>query len=140
MEKSTVSGIYFYVQRSGEVPIAENGVIRFNRERLNIGGAMDMSSGVFTVPKNGIYFLSFSMSKDGYNIESMWIYFRINGFKIGTAVAGTGLLGLHAVMQSTLKLKKGDRVDLWKSRYGALEYRSGDPSSHFTGWLLSEEQ
>ena len=81
------------------------------------------------------------MSKDDYNIESVWIYlYRINGTKIGTADAATGPLGLHAVMQSTLKLKKGDRVDLWKSRYGALEYRSGDPSSHFTGWLLSEEQ
>jgi len=64
------SGIYFYVQRHGSLPIATNGAIRFNKERLNMGGAMDISTGVFTVPKTGIYHFSLAMMEH-WNIVLM---------------------------------------------------------------------
>ena len=70
MNKSTVSGIYFYVQRHGNLPIAENGVIRFNKERLNIGGAMNISTGVFTAPKTDMYHFSATIAKEGYSLQS----------------------------------------------------------------------
>ena len=54
VSKSAISGIYFYVQRYGILQVAKDGVIRFNKERLNIGGAMNISTGVFTAPKAGI--------------------------------------------------------------------------------------
>ena len=84
MNVSSSSGVYFYVQRNGSLPVAANGVIRFNQVRLNIGGAMNRSTGVFTAPKAGIYHLSVTISKEGHSFETMDIYVRLNGNKIGT--------------------------------------------------------
>ncbi len=145
MNKSTSSGIYFYVQRFGNklLPAAKDGVIRFNKERLNIGGAMNISTGVFTVPKAGIYHFSASVAKEGYSIDaihSLKIYFRVNGNKIGMSGIGGTVAGAPVNIPPTLKLKKGDRVDLWKeNNNGILEYRTGELAHHFTGWLLAEE-
>jgi len=117
-----------------------NGVIRFNKERLNIGGAMNISTGVFTAPKSAIYHFSVAIQKEGYSLDPMWIYFRVNGNKIGMSAVGAAVPGAPATLHPILKLKKGDRVDLWKDNsYGTLEYRSGDLIHHFSGWLLQEE-
>jgi len=47
-----------------------------------------------------------------------------------------GLIGAPISIQSTLKLKKGDRVDLWKPSNGGLANHIPSPLDHFTGWLL----
>jgi len=122
------------------MPNVENGVIRYNKERLNVGKAMDISTGVFTAPKTGIYHFSFTIMKEGFSLDIMVIYFRVNGNKIGASSIGHTVAGAPATLHPTLKLKKGDRVDLWKdNQHGTLEYRSGEISHHFSGWLLAEE-
>ena len=140
MSKSSITGIYFYVQRFGNLLAAKDGVIRFNKERLNIGGAMNISTGVFRAPKTGIYHFSVTIAKEGYSLEAIWIYFRINGIKMGQSAVGAPVAGAAATIHPILKLKKGDRLDLWKDNsFGKLEYRSGEISHHFSGWLLTEE-
>ena len=131
MEKSAFKGgIYFYVQRYGSFPVATNGVIRFNKERLNMGGAMNITTGVFTVPKAGIYHFSVTIEKEGYSFDALWIYFRVNSNKIGMSAVGAAVTGAPATLHPTLKLKKGDRVDLWKDNsLGTLDYRSGTTSA-----------
>ncbi len=138
------SGVYFYVARKGDLPTYSNGVVRFNMERLNIGRAMNVSTGVFTAPKSGIYHFSFSIHKEGYSnmLEQLWIYFRLNGIKMGTSAISQGPLSAPATAQFVLKLKPGDRVDLWKPRSGTIGKCAGTPvtetCNHFTGWLLEE--
>jgi len=140
MNNTPSTGIYFYVLRHIKLPVAPNGVIRFIKECLNIGGAMNITTGVFTVPKTGIYHFSFSIMKEAYSLEPMWIHFRVNGYNIGTSAVGGTISGAPATLQPTLKLKKGDRVDLWKdNKSGTLEYVSGERTHHFSGWLLQEE-
>ena len=140
MNVSPSSGVYFYVQRYGILPVAPNGVIRFNQERLNIGGAMNLTSGVFTVPKAGIYHLSVTISKEGLSLDGIKIYIRVNGYRIGVSTVGATVTGAPATLNPILKLKKGDRVDVWKdNNFGILEYRSAEPIHHFSGWLLVEE-
>ena len=67
------------------------------------------------------------------------IYFRVNGNKIGVSSIGRTVAGAPATLHLTLKLKKGDQVDLWKDDHGTLEYRTGEIFHHFSGWLLAEE-
>ena len=63
---------------------------------------MNISTGVFTVPKDGIYHFSFSIMKEGYSFDAMWIYIRVNGAKIGMSVVGAPVPGAPANIQSTL--------------------------------------
>ena len=63
---------------------------------------MNISTGVFSVPKDGIYHFSFSIMKEGYSFDAMWIYLRVNGAKIGMSVVGAPVPGAPANIQSTL--------------------------------------
>jgi len=110
--------------------------IRFNNQRLNVGNAMDTSNGVFTAPISGIYQFSFSMTKDGWTTGELFVYLRLNSNKIGLSISSSGFYAGLASFQSILALKKGDRIDLFKSQ-GKL---NSDTSNicHFTGLLLEE--
>ena len=57
---SSGGGVHFFVQRDRATQANTEGVIPFQIEKLNIGGAINTSTGIFTVPKNGVYHFSFS--------------------------------------------------------------------------------
>ena len=135
------AGIFFYVQRGNNAPTTKDGVLRFPIEQLNVGKAMSISTGVFTAPKFGIYSFSFSIAKEAFKVmEPLNIYLRVNGVRIGVSTVSAGPLSANAVMDIVLKLKKGDRVDLWKGKEGTLAniYCGDTPCHHFTGWLIKE--
>jgi len=135
--KSSDSGIYFYVQ-IGNRSFASAGVLRYDRQVFNSGGGMNLKSGVFTAPKAGIYVISFSILKNGYKFDYMEIILRLNGVGIGSSTAGVNLAANSATLQSTLKLKKGDRVYLWKTK-GDLSSSCSVYCHHFTGSLMEED-
>jgi hypothetical protein len=57
--KIATAGAYFYVQR--ETSYTTNmTTIPYEVDRLNIGGALDLATGVFTVPTNGVDFFIFN--------------------------------------------------------------------------------
>ncbi len=53
------SPAYFSVHKSVDFNLT-NTPVRFEVERLNVGGAMNLSSGIFTAPRAGKYFFSHS--------------------------------------------------------------------------------
>ena len=106
--------------------------------RLNVGNAMNAATGIFTAPKPGTYFFSFS----GRGVSNSFILPRLflNDNVIGTGCSDT-VSGDSPTftLQSTLQLNAGDQVSLKFSngRNGYL-YDNGDHFTHFTGWLLQE--
>jgi len=99
---------------------------------------MDLKKGVFTVPKAGLYTFFFSIAKNSFDIKWLEIDLRVNGVQIGHSLAGSGFFSAPATLQTYLKLRKGDRVDLWKS-YGSLNHICAFYCHHFTGFLIEED-
>ena len=100
---------------------------------------MNATSGIFTAPKPGTYFFSFS----GVGSFNSWSYpqLDLNGILIGSGVADAESTG-HSTfsIQSTLQLNAGDQVSLKLDLLGTgYIYDDGDHFTHFTGWLLQED-
>lgn len=130
--------VHFYVQRSGDFNVT-NSVVPFNVERLNLGGAIDLATGVFTVPVNGIYhFESFGL-KEANDLKSIYIALQVNGVDISSSYAldyGAVYRGLSGISAS-LRLKTGDQVRLFKTT-GTLNDEGG-LFTHFSGSLIEED-
>lgn len=75
---------------------------------------------------------------DSNSSEALNIFLRLNEQVIGNAYAATDPGKYRScTVQATLKLKRGDRVDLYKQR-GTL-HDDSSPDTHFTGMLLEED-
>ena len=109
---------------------AGDGVITWDTTHLNIGNAMNAATGVFTVPKDGVYTFHFSGMKTS-DVSSMFILLRLNGNEVGRGDAGGEWSSVS--IHSTLSLKSGDKVDVM--HIGSKLYSQ---ANQFTGWLLEE--
>ena len=138
-----LSPVYFYVQRGGDF----NGTdtpIPFDVERLNVGGAMDLASGKFTAPREGIYSLSFTgfaFIPASSSRVVLDVYMYLNGNVIGSGSAdeaGTANQFETTSFQMTLNLQKGDQIwfEIWQLSSGV--YLRGIFGTHFSGYLLEE--
>ena len=101
---------------------------------------MNAGSGIFTAPKPGIYFFSFSGIGSTKSYTGTELY--LNGNFIGTGWAETESNYDHPTftLQSTLQLNAGDQISL-KLTSGGNGYLDdhGSHYTHFTGWLLQED-
>ena len=97
---------------------------------------MNITSGIFTVPKSGIYFFSFTGIKDSLvNYLDLDLYHNSNRI---TRAYGANVAGLFtATLSSTLNLKSGDIISL-RLANGHL-YDGGAHYTNFNGMLLQEE-
>jgi hypothetical protein len=147
--------VYFYVQRNSPF-YAFKDAIPFDFARVNIGDAMRIQTGIFTAPRSGTYFFSFTglaSFPESKPPEKMQLGIGIykNGDRVGRALAEESNtvdnqkcpLGL----QSTLKLMTND--DIWLqidvkstpevSLFDDAGVERDEQWTHFTGWMLQEE-
>lgn len=139
---------YFYVQRETDFKVL-NTPIPFEIDRLNVGRAMDLTSGIFTAPRAGTYFFSFTGM--GHFITSsatrvyVYVGLFVNGDKIGSGLVDeantVSYQNSPLMIQSTLNLKEGDQV--WTAitavTTGMYLHDSTNHYTHFSGWMLDED-
>jgi hypothetical protein len=138
--------VHFEVQRNSKFNTT-NTPIPFNLEMVNEGNAMNSTSGIFTAPRQGIYFFSFMgavhLSSSSNSFLNSFLY--LNGNLIGTSTVSEGNSAggqfSPLTLQSTLNLKKGDEVWVGIEYLGTSSYLHDDSRhfTHFTGFMLEEE-
>jgi hypothetical protein len=123
--------VYFYVQTNVHHSTV-NTAIPFEVTRTNVGNAMNPSTGIFTAPRPGKYFFTFSGIS--YAAASH-IELHLNGVLIGTG---------HSTEQfytfshhATLQLSQGDQIRLFL-KTGSV-YGDGRLFTSFVGILMEED-
>lgn len=99
---------------------------------------MNTTSGVFTAPKSGVYHFNFFGLKKGFDLEQLVVYLRHNSIRVGSCSTSHGATMFPVAIHATLKLKRGDRVDIYKEKG---DFNHQEPNSvHSTGSLLEEDK
>jgi hypothetical protein len=119
--------VYFTVGRTTSFSTL-NTILSFEKESLNVGDAFNMSTGVFTAPRNGTYFFAFS----GFPENGNPLYFNLQLNDENMANCYSPYVATNCNIPFTTKLSSGDRVQLF------LQTGSTN-SAVFTGWLIAED-
>jgi hypothetical protein len=143
--------VHFYVQRSS-IYNTTGTPIPFDLAVVNEGNAMNLTSGIFTAPRPGIYFFSFTgnvvlpATSQVYLGVGLYLndpsYYQIGLGYVSDEGNNVARQFSPLTLQSTLKLKKGDQVWLKIDAMSSGAYLadlSFDHYTHFTGWMLEEE-
>jgi hypothetical protein len=111
--------------------------------RLNVGNAMNPTTGIFTAPRTGKYFFAYSGLSDGSTPVRIDFLFRnrrsSDWEKIGQAYGANNYVTF--ALESTLQLSKGDQICLYL-KLGKIHEWIGPgfgPYSSFVGMLMEED-
>lgn len=138
------SPVYFYVQRNTSFYIETKSltsiVLPFQIERSNVGGGMNIRTGIFTAPRAGTYVFNFGgIKRDRPRYVNIFLHH--NETNRVASVYGSQHEGYFTMsLQSILQLKVGDSVKLVvESSHGGGIFDDKDMTTHFSGFLLDEE-
>ncbi len=140
--------VHFYVQRNSHFNTTKT-PIPFDLAVVNEGNAMNLTSGIFTAPRPGIYFFSFTGNARfpaSSSAVTLGVVLYLNWVPIGVGYVSeagntSGQYNPLAI-QSTLNLKSGDQfwITIDSTSSGAFLYDNiFYHYTHFTGWMLEEE-
>lgn len=138
------SPTYFYVRKS-ENGFAQPSVpIPFEVENLNVGAAMNLTSGKFTTPRAGTYFFSAS-GPVAFPTTSSRLTCGMQLYKNGVAIGYSPTDSSNSEgnfktfsIQVTVSLQRGDEISLVINSISSGVSLYGYGSLHFTGFLLEE--
>ncbi|XP_046640737.1 uncharacterized protein LOC124326126 isoform X2 [Daphnia pulicaria] len=137
---------YFYVQKNTGFSTM-NTPIPYEIEVVNTGDAMDKSTGIFTTPRDGTYFFSFTgVAIFPPSPSKLGVSLFLNGDAVGLSFVRDGNPPedhiVPVTLQSTLKLKAGDKIWVqikYLSPKGVELFDDSDNQTHFTGFILQED-
>ena len=124
--------VNFYVQRNSSYSKAKS-TIPYELARINDGDAMNLQTGIFVAPRDGLYRFALSGIKDDSK-DHLWISLRLNGSNVASAYGSEFSSMSTYSLHSTLKLGKGDQIDLYLQE--GVYYDTESHWTHFTGSLI----
>ena len=133
MDVKTSSGVYFYVLTDSSYSTTGS-AIPYQNAILNIGGAMNLATGVFTAPVSGRYFFSF---KSHAGIDSTSVALRYNGGGTLFAHSEGHFQYDNMLMSGIQNMRKGDQI-ISSLLSGSL-YSNSNYATEFSGILLEED-
>ena len=137
--------VYFYVHKNKPFSTL-NVPIPFDVEILNVGGAMNLGSGIFTAPKSGTYYFSFIgnvvfQSGQGGNFE-VTLFKNKDLVAVGWVDSTSSATDWKTFpLQATIKLRKGDKISLQITMETNGVFIIDYPKHYYTqymGWLIDE--
>lgn len=146
------SPIYFSVERSSSFT-SVNTKIPFEFSQVNVGGAMDLATGIFTAPVSGVYSFTFhglaEFQASNSSVPFMAVGLFVNDERVAlalteeanTRISSTGRGQRSPLsLSTTVQLTKGDQVWLnMFSKSGTVSlYDNSNRHSDFSGWLIEE--
>jgi len=135
------SGVHFHVQTTSvRKTVASKTIVQFKNVILNMGDGFDSETGIFTVPKSGIYQLTFSgsMYLNAARRESPSnIILSVNSSsKQRHSLQITDNLQLNRFLQAIIQLNRGDEISIQiRTNTGPVDHLD---ISTFSGSLLEE--
>jgi hypothetical protein len=132
------SQVIFHVQRRNTFNIGSllTPIIPFENVRLNIGNAMNISTGIFRVPQAGTYYFTFSAVK--YSNVTTAVSLYLNNSYVSSSYTTSANDYYSLSLSSTLKLNVGDEISV-RLRSGNLYDSTSYYDTNFNGILLQED-
>jgi len=116
----------------------------FEKEYLNLGGGMNLASGVFTAPKAGTYAFSFKGLASGtFSTTYGWANIFIQKNNVDFAQGYSAINGATSntyptfSVHATVKLNKGDTISIRLDSGTVYSYPTSQ--TEFTGSLIEED-
>jgi hypothetical protein len=139
------SPTYFYAKKFDRFFNQSNVPVPFDVVELNVGGALNETTGIFTAPRPGKYF--FSASGIGHfpsssNLVYLWIRLMKNGTPMSYGLADESNTSDEYEtfsLQSTLSLQAGDQIWLEIQYIAPGVTLHGNSYTHFNGYLIEED-